>query len=420
MSGSVERLAGGSLAQDIAFNLGQGIAGGIAGQLGAMLVRSVFPQSVPTYFDQVYKEITKIVKQVVLENEIQSINGAINGTQLWVKEVYLGEKEHGRPRTELVNELGDEIQNLFRNVLGPLELPHYATAGFSVYMVAAGLLLALVQEQVLVAPAESPPGPAAYAENFGRMAQARFNFALDTFIKILQARVKSVKLRDSDDPDMVMPEFRLWFWTDSATGEKSAKKTADREKAVASMIDHIDKVCVELIQSLENPMSTAMNWLKPSLDYDALPLYRSSTTDSNEYFFDYSNTEDYAGRLGVQGWTGYGVFGWMGGQTTADVPVYRMVAKGSRNRVLIVFNPSSYEAHQTVGWEGRGLLGHLWSDPSKVPVGTPVPVYSLTAQGTGRARTLLVTSLEEYRDAQSRGWAPAGATPIVGYLCSQG
>jgi len=419
---------GSSTVEAIAQGLSKGLAGMIAGKIGAAIISAIFPPSVPSYFDQVYQQISKIVQQEIEEDTIDQINGVIDATQLWVKNTYEVHKSEGDwTKQEMVDNLKVYIDAMNVQCLGTLQQPDYATAGFSVFMVAAGEQLSLIQEQAQVDPNQPDPSKSAYTDSYRSTANSYYDFALNTFIDIIITRASEVTI--THNPEMVSGEVLIpatWSWSDSNTKESKSYQDNEKEKAYADLYAHTYQVLTQLVQSLNDPVETMLGWIQPTLEYDAAPLYNSNRNNQDgSASYDYSNPQDYVARLANSAWNAAGILGWMGGsdgkQADADVPIYRLMAANDAARVLLVFDYGTFEAQQAVGWtanaEGLGLLGYLWSDPSKIPVGSAIPVYALTAQGTDQARTRLVTSSADNESAQQAGWVASG---LIGYLCSQG
>jgi len=70
-----------SLATTAASKLVGSLAGAIGGAIGSYIFDSLFPPGVPSYFDEVYKEISRLINQGLQENNITTINGAINSVK---------------------------------------------------------------------------------------------------------------------------------------------------------------------------------------------------------------------------------------------------------------------------------------------------------------------------------------------------
>jgi hypothetical protein len=408
--------------EEIASLLGKGLAGTVVGKVGALLINAIFPAEVPSYFDQVYAEISQIVKQAIQQDTIDSINGQIDGTQAWVKDYYLSFKDsHEFTPAQLVDMLQGYIDPLQRNVLYTLQQPDYSRCGFSVFLVAAGLQMALVQEQAQVDPNAVSPAQSLYTKILGKLGTNYSKYALDTLLAILIDRRQAVTLNS-----VYLSPTYFWQWVDSVS-KQSSDLIRDKSLVEADMQRHVDSVLSQLLESLQYPAVTAVNWTQPALEFDAVALNMSWTSNDNGYFYDYSNIENYIRRL-TFGWTAYGAFGWMaspdGKQSDAVVPIYRLVATADPSRVLIVFDQPTFLQQQTVGWngngEGLGLLGYIWSDPTKIAAGAAVAVYPLIAEDPDQARTLIVTTEEEYKHAQTVGWEPVSPPGVVGYMCSQG
>lgn len=410
------------LVASIAITLGKGLATAVAKKIGAEIVDKAFPPEPVEYFDQTTQVLERVVREGITAADIRAITDNINYVKHWVKTTYTHRgDEWGAVRR--IDELQMKLDELAKGSLSRLTNPLIAQPGFSVYLVAKGLQLALVQEQDVQNPKTADrPG----LSSFGRIRAAEallgFDFALNTFIDLLIARGNAVKFH------LVSPKWsgNKCHWTDRVIGYKS-KTYYNQDEARADMEKHRLEVQHKLIEDLGRPIKIAEDWQSLALRYDASPLYMSYTTKRDGVFYDYSHAEDYVARLGIAHWTAHGGLGCMGSkdvrQHGADIPVYRLVATEDPSRVLLRFDPMSYQDAKRTGWngngEGRGLIGYLWRDPSRVPVAEAIPVYPLVASSKDHPRSMLATSEAEYKNALSVGWAPAGGG-VVGYLCSEG
>ncbi len=261
-----------SAATDIAKQLGSGLVSGIGGKIGALIFDSIFPPGVPSYFDQVYDEIKKIVGQALTANTIDEINGRINGTQAWVKNSYTPRKEATNPSTsrrDLFNDVTPFVNLLYTEAVQTLMLPRYAKEGFSVFMIAAGVHLALLQEQALVDPDHPNPEESSFAISVKLNAQLYYDHAVKTYNDLIADRKGKVKLQYNPFVDcmgnscVTKPRY---FWQDDVTGESSGLYEGSKDgpsaqqSAQAALDAHVNSVVDQLISTLGNPLDTTEQW----------------------------------------------------------------------------------------------------------------------------------------------------------------
>jgi hypothetical protein len=255
-------------------NLGSGLISGVGGKIAALIFDAVFPPGVPSYFDEVYEEIRSIVRQEIAQGTVDQINGQINGLTQWVRNTYSVRKADKKvPRKELYEMLSPKVDDLNRWALGPLMTNPYATPGLPVFMVAAGMHMALLQEQALMDPDTDDPRESSYAKTIGLSAQAYRDHAVGTFNKIRDTRLGKITLKY--DPYIFCNEScsskSAYRWIDEQTGARgqlreqymdSDKKSHDgSEEATADMNAHKDQARTDLINSLGDPVAVAEKWL---------------------------------------------------------------------------------------------------------------------------------------------------------------
>lgn len=259
-------------ASSIAKDLASGLVSGIGGKIGGLIFDAIFPPGVPDYFDEVYKEIGKIVKSELTQSTIDQINGRINGVVAWVKNTYKPRKEAGTPRDELLNMVSGQVNLLYTEAAYTLMEPRYAKSGVTVFMVAAGVHLGLMQEQALVDPRQPDPGKSSYAISVKLNAKTYADHLVETFDALANDRKNLVDI--AYDPlvfDNPPPKDRYRFHdklTDTRGNiheqymDKDKKNHTGKEEAEADRQNYLPGVVNKLTNDLGNPRNTASQWLK--------------------------------------------------------------------------------------------------------------------------------------------------------------
>lgn len=150
--------------EEVLATIGSKLAGSLLSSLGGAIAKSlfesVFPPGVPSYFDKVYVEMKRIVGQELQQSTIDSVDGAIKNIQQHLEYEYLPAKA-ARDLTVLEDRkhlftLLQKYESTFlsgpNGMLGTLMSDKYAKLGFSVFLIAASLQLALFQEMAVVDP----------------------------------------------------------------------------------------------------------------------------------------------------------------------------------------------------------------------------------------------------------------------------
>lgn len=182
----------------IAQNIGVGLLKGIAGNVGALIFDSIFPPGAPSYFGQVYEEITKIIHQEITQNTIDTLNGTINGLKDWIVGTYTQRRnDKSVPKQDLFNMLSPKESNLTINVIGVLQEPNFAEPGFSVFMIAAGMHLAILQELAYVDPTTSDPHKSSYIASIEKYAKEYSSYATEMYNRIEGKRMAYIQFDEN-------------------------------------------------------------------------------------------------------------------------------------------------------------------------------------------------------------------------------
>ena len=265
---------------EIASALLKGVISGIGKEVGAKMFDTIFAEDVPSYFTEVYKEIEKIMHQQITENTIHEIDGQINGTTDWVKFTYNPRKDSGASKEELYNLLEPKVSDLAINMIAVLMEKTYAESALAVFIVGAGVHLALLQELAYVDPNVDDPYQSSYIATIKSYASEYADHAEKTWEAIVEARKKlitDVKIKSQAFPPMQgRPPTDYHYtseWTDDNTGEKFTDATdfiggvwtngnySDLEtRANDARTSYINSTIDELQVQMNDPPHAASTW----------------------------------------------------------------------------------------------------------------------------------------------------------------
>ena len=264
-------------AMSIAKRLGGGLVDGIAGTIGGLIFEAIFPPGVPDYFDDVYKEIRNIVKQELTSALIDNINGRINGVVAWTQNTYKPRKESGASRKDLSDMVDRQVELLYNEAVYTLMEERYAKPGVAVFTIAAGVHLALMQEQALVDPQQMDPEKSSYATSVKLNAQTYAYHLTKTYDEIADDRQKAVVMRydpmvdqDPGSPFINMKDRYRWYDTiDNKSGDlheeyvdKTKKRHSGKEEAEADRQNYLRGIMSQLDYDLGAPKDLAAQYLK--------------------------------------------------------------------------------------------------------------------------------------------------------------
>lgn len=169
--------------------LAKGLAGKLGGAVGGMIIDALFPsRSIQSYFDEMYQKIAKMVHQEIVANQIDIINGKINGTKGFMCNTYSVRKKSGAPKSELFQMVRPYVDEFYYNVTYTLQTSNYRKPGLSVFLLGASMHLSLLQEQALVDPSAPEPRKSSYATSVSRQVADYLAMARDTWTAIITAR----------------------------------------------------------------------------------------------------------------------------------------------------------------------------------------------------------------------------------------
>lgn len=260
--------------RDIAKSLATGLWSGIGGKIGVLIFNAIFPPGIPSYFDEVYKQIEKIVNKELTQSTIDEINGQINGLKDWVAITYTNAKESGMSKDKLTALLQPREPQIAIQLVGVLMEDRYAEPGITVFMIGAGMHLAILQELALIDPDAASPTESHYAKSVRDYAKKYAGHAKPTTENILQTRANKIQAKG----DIYVPspgwlvQYRYWF-EDSLTGYRSptwyndvdikGSYNPDAEKQRDEALANYKKEKhSQLVKDMEDPLATTDEWLK--------------------------------------------------------------------------------------------------------------------------------------------------------------
>ena len=183
--------------KSIAKELAKGLLTGVTGHVGVLIFNEIFPSGTSDYFDAVYAEIEKIVNQELTEDTIAEVNGQINAMTYWVATIYTNAKESGTlSKEELTELLQPRAPQIAIELVGTLMDERFAKPGVCVFMIGAGMHLAILQELAFVDPNAASPDDSHYVKTIQDYAERYANHAVTTTNAIMNSRLGKIKPSD--------------------------------------------------------------------------------------------------------------------------------------------------------------------------------------------------------------------------------
>jgi hypothetical protein len=199
------------LATKAAYSLASSIASAVGGAFVSAFIEEFFPPGAPSYFDEVYEQMARITNKSIQEDKILSINGAINNVKQHLTDEYgvdrkTADLENEGDRERLFNYL-QKYDSTFLSgpggMIGALQNPSYEVVGFSVFLLAASLQLAVFQEMASVVRQKGrdnkwlKPHETSYGKpregTVAITARRYAEYAEATWPKVRDARVKNIR-----------------------------------------------------------------------------------------------------------------------------------------------------------------------------------------------------------------------------------
>jgi len=261
---------------DIAKVLGEGLLSGVMGNFAVLLFNSVFPSDMANFLDDVHKEIERIVHDEITDVIIDQLNGRIYRTAAWVRNTYTSLKESGNHTDDdLTQYLMPEENDFATEVIAPLQEERFAKPGISVFMIGAGMHLAMLQELAYVDP-KADPAISAWADAIKKCAKDYGDHAKSTTDAIIDERLGMISYKNEiwydnesgyffneywwyDSFDDTSSEHFMWY-TDDKGGEHGDMDASEHAQGV--MKKHKDAVRTDLLTKMSDPYTTVDDWFK--------------------------------------------------------------------------------------------------------------------------------------------------------------
>jgi hypothetical protein len=291
-----------SLATKAAKSLATGLAGAIGGAIGGAIWEAIFPAGVPQYFDEAYQEISRRINQSIREETTTQINGSL----VAVRNAITDEYRPKRKASDLTRKSDREA--LFRllqkydttylqgpgGMLGTLMDTTYANGGLGVFLLGAGLHLAIYQESALVDPDNQEGGtwrPAtrsSYAATVASAAERYVAHAKSTWSKVQDLRRDQIKYKEYDWAIMTahggaVPHTNAAYYDgdqkvedkdlDADMQKDGSSPTRDRVKA--SLNAYRERKLDELSTQLSHPATIYAQWEKLLTEPISKPLMQT-------------------------------------------------------------------------------------------------------------------------------------------------
>jgi hypothetical protein len=205
------------------------------------------------------------------------INGRINGVVQWVNNTDKPRKQSGASRDDLSGLLAPYVDKLYTEAAATLRLADYAKPGLPIFLIVAGVHLALFQEQALVDHKQPDATKSSYAKTVALNAQLYLDHAVKAFNDVLEDRRKAVEIKydplviqDPGSPYLNTKARYRWFDTianklgnlHEEHTDKDKKYHSGREEAEADRLNYLNGVLAQLTNTLDTPLDTAEQWRK--------------------------------------------------------------------------------------------------------------------------------------------------------------
>ncbi len=164
---------------------------------GALIIGEVFPSggTPPVYFDQSYTLLTSFVNQTITPGDRTAISAALDGVQTWVTDTYRPLRANPSSTPAMLHaSVQPVVGQLIAGVIQPLMSADAAPAGLAVFLLAAGVHLALLQELAYTDPMHQSEGGmnSPFASSVREYAQQYHDFIVATWTSIATARIGAI------------------------------------------------------------------------------------------------------------------------------------------------------------------------------------------------------------------------------------
>jgi len=249
------------------------VAGGFLGNIGVLIFNDIFAPDMTDVVDAFYKEIGDVVDSALTEDKVATLNGIILGTEQWVRGTYTFQKDAGYSKEQLTAGLTPVQDDITRHVLGILTDEHYAESGIGVFLIGAGMQLAICQEMAMVDPGFEPDKSPFY-ESIKFYAKEYGEHVTTIVDQVITKRLDMIELCDSDvHTNQFTWDMSAW-WEDHYLNTKSKfwdyeicsfGDSGDpdyRKHAEADMEKHKTEVRNDWLARIGDPYAVVESWNK--------------------------------------------------------------------------------------------------------------------------------------------------------------
>jgi hypothetical protein len=252
---------------------------------GALIIGEVFPSggTPPAYFDQSYTLLTSFVNQTITPGDRTAISAALDGVQTWVTDTYRPLRANPSSTPAMLHASVQPVAGqLIAGVIQPLMSADAAPAGLAVFLLAAGVHLALVQELAYTDPMHQSEGgiDSPFASSVKEYAQQYHDFVVATWSGIVTTRVDAITPVQyvSQPPSPVVPmDMSYSTWSDPIDGVSdhvmvlpgvtgvpgyAPSDDATITQASADRDAHVSAVLAGLLATLGQPPTLAAQFLE--------------------------------------------------------------------------------------------------------------------------------------------------------------
>ncbi|WP_250476042.1 hypothetical protein [Caballeronia sp. GAFFF1] len=243
--------------------------------VGTAIIGHLFPsqEKPPSYFTEVYQQIRNIVHEELVANDISNVNNFINGVVSWVRADYSVLKDEPDHKAEAAKNLDNYNNDFFTKVLSVLYA--YPEASFSVFLVGAGVHMALLQELALTDAQPASPLESAYVRILRGRADEYVRHVREVWPRIVQKRrdafsfnVERTLVTVGWNPDGPLPPDTYYYvsWADATTGQSNRRGASESERGRvcdemhAEMAARQQAAVEKLANDLGAPETIATNW----------------------------------------------------------------------------------------------------------------------------------------------------------------
>lgn len=215
-------------------SLGMAVVNGFMGQVGASIFDKLFG-SKTNHFDELYKEICNVIKDSLSQNEIDLIDGKLNGTIIFVKNEYNPMRKNGLYKKDVLFAALKLHHNNLYDHIGVLSHNRYERLGLSGYMACLYEYLLLTQELVNIDPNVPSADKSAYLQTIKSTANDAIDHVTRVAHNVCSSRrdyisVKTIQKGHACGHDVVVTTHYKWYdsytktWSQEFSSNSSDKK----------------------------------------------------------------------------------------------------------------------------------------------------------------------------------------------------